>query len=270
MRHLALFLFLFSPVSVWAGPPTLFGDFTQGGLVFGRTAPNIKIEFDGRKVRVDEDGGFIFGFGRDFPTKANLFWTPANGQKRVVILHIRARTYKTQRIDGLPPKMVTPPSFSTERIRRENQKIAKIRLLDSPVPWYASGFILPVEGFISGIYGSQRILNGKPRRPHYGLDIANKPGTPVVASTDGRVALADGDLYYTGGTIMLDHGHGLTSVYSHLETLSVSVGQFVRQGEQIGSLGSTGRATGPHLDWRLNWFNQRLDPSLLLGPIPKQ
>ena len=269
MRHLALLLFLFSPAYVWAGAPTLIGNFTQGGLVFGRTTPNIKIEFKGRNVRVDERGRFIFGFGRDFPARANLFWTPTNQKKRALALRIKTRTYKIQRINGLPPKMVTPPPFSMERIRRENQSIAKVRLLDSPVPWYASGFTLPVEGVISGIYGSQRILNGKPRRPHYGLDIANKVGTPILASTDGQVALAEDNLYYTGGTIMLDHGHGLTSVYSHLETLNVSVGQFVRQGEQIGSIGSTGRATGPHLDWRLNWFNQRLDPSLLLGPIPK-
>jgi len=269
LRHLTLFLFLLSPSSVWAEAPILLGNFTQGGLVFGRTAPDTRIEFDGRLVRVNEKGDFIFGFGRDFPARAILFWTPANGEKRTVVLRIKGRTYKTQRIEGLPSNMVTPPSFSIERIQRENKGIAKVRLLDSPIPWYISGFILPVDGFISGIYGSQRILNGKPRRPHYGLDIANKAGTPIVASTDGQVALAEDDLYYTGGTIMLDHGHGLTSVYSHLKTLSVSVGQFVRQGEQIGNLGSTGRATGPHLDWRLNWFNQRLDPSLLLGPIPK-
>ena len=220
-------------------------------------------------VRVNERGDFIFGFGRDFPAKANLFWIPANAEKRAVVLHIKARNYKTQRIDGLPPKMVTPPSLSMGRIQRENQDIARVRLIDSSASWYISGFILPVEGLISGVYGSQRILNGKPRRPHYGLDIVNKIGTSIIASTDGRVALAEDDLYYTGGTIMLDHGHGLTSVYSHLKALIVSVGQFVRQGEQIGSLGGTGRATGPHLDWRLNWFNQRLDPSLLLGPIPK-
>jgi murein DD-endopeptidase MepM/ murein hydrolase activator NlpD len=113
-------------------------------------------------------------------------------------------------------------------------------------------------------------LNGKPRRPHFGLDIAAKPGSPVHASTDGMVALAESNLYYTGGTVMLDHGHGLTSVYSHLRSITVKPGQFVRQGEQIGTLGATGRATGPHLDWRLNWFKQRLDPALLVGPMPKQ
>ena len=270
MRCLAAFcLLLLAPFTTWAGPPALSGDFTQGGLVFGRTGPDTRIEFDGRAVRVNRSGDFIFGFGRDFPARANLYWTPANGERQALDLSIKARTYKTQRIDGLPPKMVTPPPFVVERIQRENQSIAAVRQLDSPEPWYVSGFVLPAVGVVSGVYGSQRILNGKPRRPHYGLDIANQTGTPIVASTDGHVALAEDDLYYTGGTVMLDHGHGLTSVYSHLQSVSVTVGQFVRQGERIGTLGGTGRATGPHLDWRLNWFNQRLDPGLLLGLMPK-
>ncbi|MDP7546581.1 MAG: M23 family metallopeptidase, partial [Alphaproteobacteria bacterium] len=140
---------------------------------------------------------------------------------------------------------------------------------DSPTPWHESGFLWPLRGRISGVYGSQRILNGQPRRPHFGLDIAAKRGSPVHASTDGMVALAESDLYYTGGTVMLDHGHGLTSVYSHMQSVTVKAGQLVRQGEQIGTLGTTGRATGPHLDWRLNWFKQRLDPALLVGPMPK-
>jgi murein DD-endopeptidase MepM/ murein hydrolase activator NlpD len=185
-------------------------------------------------------------------------------------LEIKKRDYKTQRINGLPPKMVTPPKAVLDRIRRENRGIAAVRRLDSPAAWYASGFIWPARGIVSGVYGSQRILNGKPRRPHYGLDIANKTGTPVLASTDGTVALAETDLYYTGGTVMLDHGQGLTSVYSHLHSVAVRLGRFVRQGEQIGTLGGSGRATGPHLDWRLNWFKQRLDPALLLGPMPRR
>ena len=268
LNYLALCLFLLWPASVWAEAPTLLGNFTQGGLVFGRTEPGTRIKFNGRIVRVTESGNFIFGFGRDHPVRAKLIWIPANGKEHALDLIIKSRAYKTQRIDGLPPKMVTPSPLVMERIQRENQGISKVRLVDNPEPWYISGFILPAEGIITGIYGSQRILNGKPRRPHYGLDIANKVGTPIIASTDGRVALAENDLYYTGSTIMLDHGHGLTSVYSHLLSINVSVGQIVHQGEKIGTLGDTGRATGPHLDWRLNWFNQRLDPSLLLGPVP--
>jgi hypothetical protein len=250
--------------------PKLAGAFVQGGLIHGTTRPGTKIKFLGRDVRVDARGRFIFGFGRDFPATALLYWRYGDGQRQSMTLEIKKRDYKTQRINGLPPKMVTPPKAVLDRIRRENRGIAAVRRLDSPAAWYASGFIWPARGIVSGVYGSQRILNGKPRRPHYGLDIANKTGTPVLASTDGTVALAETDLYYTGGTVMLDHGQGLTSVYSHLHSVAVRVGRFVRQGEQIGTLGGSGRATGPHLDWRLNWFKQRLDPALLLGPMPRR
>ena len=263
-------LLLFLPGAVLAGAPELRGDFVQGGMIYGTATTGTQIEFDGRLVRVDDTGRFIIGFGRDFPGTAQLFWTPANGQRRSLDLAIKARRYKTQRIDGLPRKMVTPPGDVLNRIRRENRGIAAVRRLDNANAWFESGFIWPAQGVISGVYGSQRILNGKPRRPHYGLDIANKTGTPIVASTDGVVALAEANLYYTGGTVMLDHGHGLTSVYSHLHSVTVKIGQFVRQGSRIGTIGRTGRATGPHLDWRLNWFKQRLDPALLLGPMPKQ
>jgi len=269
MRAWLFLLLAFWPLAAFAEAPILTGDFVQGGLVHGNVAPGTKVEFDGRSVRIGADGSFIIGFGRDFPASAPLYWQVANGKRQSRNLTIKARDYKIQRIDGLPKKYVTPPKVVLQRIRRENKGIAAVRRLDSPAPWFESGFKWPLKGRISGVYGSQRVLNGKPRRPHYGLDIAAKTGTPIHASTDGKVALAEKDLYYTGGTVMLDHGHGLTSVYSHLHSVTVKTGQFVRQGEQIGTLGKTGRATGPHLDWRLNWFKQRLDPRLLLGPMPK-
>ncbi|MDA1101154.1 MAG: M23 family metallopeptidase [Proteobacteria bacterium] len=265
---LVLCLFIWPCVAL-AEAPVLRGHFVQGGLAYGRTAPGTKMEFNGRAVRVGATGSFIIGFGRDFPGIALLSWSGTDGIKHSIKLTIKARQYEIQRIDGVPKKMVTPPADVLVRIRRENGAIAAVRRQDSPEPWLESGFLWPVRGRISGVYGSQRILNGKPRRPHFGLDIAAKPGSPVHASTDGMVALAERDLYYTGGTVMLDHGHGLTSVYSHMQTVTVRPGQFVRQGEQIGTLGATGRATGPHLDWRLNWFDQRLDPALLVGPMPE-
>ena len=270
MRLWLIVLLAIWPLSAHAEAPLLSGDFVQGGLVHGHVSPGTEVEFDGRSVRVGADGSFIIGFGRDFPGLAPLYWREPNGERRSRNLKIKARKYKIQRIDGLPKKFVTPPKAVLARIRRENKGIAAVRRLDSVAPWFESGFKWPLKGRISGVYGSQRILNGEPRRPHYGLDIAAKTGTPVHASTDGKVALAEDDLYYTGGTVMLDHGHGLTSVYSHLHSVTVKAGQFVRQGKQIGTLGKTGRATGPHLDWRLNWFKQRLDPGLLLGPMPKQ
>lgn len=245
----------------------LEGRFVQGGLVRGATAPNATVRLDGQPVRVASDGSFIIGFGRDHGPTAELRLVHPDGREEVRSLQIEQRVYDVQRIDGLPPAMVTPDEAALERIRREAKQIAAVRELDTPEPWFLSGFVWPAHGTVSGVFGSQRILNGEPRQPHYGIDIAAPPGTPVVASTDGRVALAEPDLYYTGGTVMLDHGHGLTSVYSHLASVEVKPGQMVRQGDRIGTVGSSGRATGPHLDWRLNWFGERLDPALLVGPM---
>ena len=161
--------------------------------------------------------------------------------------------------------MVTPPKSFYDRINRENKSIKLIRNLNSDINYVFQKFIWPNKGIISGVFGSQRILNGKPRRPHYGVDIAAKNGSPVLSPTDSIVRMAENDLYFTGGTIMLDHGHGVISVYSHLSKIKVNVGDKVLKGQKIAEVGSTGRSTGPHLDWRINWFNQRLDPALLIN-----
>ncbi|MDP6344924.1 MAG: M23 family metallopeptidase [Alphaproteobacteria bacterium] len=269
MRWLVVALALSAAWPLSAAELLLRGDFVQGGLVQGETAPGSRVELDGRALRVGPDGRFIFGFGRDFAERAVLVVRLPDGGRQTRTLEIRPRTYRIQRIDGLPPKMVTPPAAVLARIRRENRAIAEVRRRDSERPWFDSGFVWPAKGTITGVFGSQRVLNGKPRRPHYGLDIAAPVGSPVRAPADGVVAMAEADLYYTGGTVMLDHGHGLTSVYSHLHEVLVETGRRVRQGELIGSLGGTGRATGPHLDWRVNWFSQRLDPALLVGPMPE-
>ena len=123
---------------------------------------------------------------------------------------------------------------------------------------------MPVEGIISGVYGSQRILNGKPRWPHYGIDIAADKGTKIKSSATGIVTMSENDLYYTGGTIIMDHGHGVSTIYSHLEEVMVNVGDQINQGDIIGTVGSTGRSTGPHLDFRINWFQTRHDPLSVL------
>ena len=244
------------------------GNFTQGGLVYGQAAPGVEVTFEGRKVRVSETGRFILGFGRDAPPNAVLetFWPEGRVEMRHLV--IAKREYEIQLIDGLPPKMVTPPEEVLARIRKENARIARARAVDLAEPLFGSGFAWPVIGPISGVFGSQRVLNGEPRRPHYGVDIAAPAGTPVKAPADGVVAIAHSDMYYTGGTVLLDHGHGLTSVYSHLEEVSVREGQRVAQGDVIGAVGATGRATGAHLDWRVNWFDRRLDPALLVPPMP--
>jgi murein DD-endopeptidase MepM/ murein hydrolase activator NlpD len=193
----------------------------------------------------------------------------ADGRLEQRRLAIQQRRYQVQRIDGLPAKMVTPPAAVIERIMRENKWIKAARQIDSPEPLFLSGWQWPAIGRISGVYGSQRILNGKPRQPHYGIDIAAPKGTSVVAPADAVVRLAESDLYYTGGTLILDHGHGLSSAFLHLATVDVRVGESVRRGQKIGTVGSTGRSTGPHLDWRINWFDRRIDPAPLVPPMPE-
>ncbi|MEH6494445.1 MAG: M23 family metallopeptidase, partial [Pseudomonas marincola] len=228
------------------------------------------VALDGRQVRVSKDGRFVIGFGRDHQVNALLTVKTPSGIQISHPMQVKTRQYKTEKINGLSPSKVTPSEKFLKRIRKENGKIAQIRTLDTDENWYQSGWKWPAIGRISGVFGSQRVLNGIPKRPHYGLDVAAPVGTPVVASTNGTIQMAEKDLYYTGGTVMIDHGYGLVSVYSHLSKVSVEVGAFVKQGAKIGEIGATGRASGPHLDWRLNWFKERLDPQLLLGPMPKK
>ena len=241
----------------------LEGNFIQGGLVKGKIDSNISVRFKERLLRKTSKGFFVIGFGRDHPKIANL--SKKINQKWISkTLNIKKRIYKTQIINGLEKKMVTPPKSFYDRIIRENKAIKNIRNLDSDIDFIFEEFNWPAKGIISGVFGSQRILNGKPKRPHYGIDIAAKKGTSVLAPIESIVRMAEKDLYYTGGTIMLDHGHGVTSVYSHLSLINVNVGDKVKKGQKIGEIGSTGRSTGPHLDWRINWFLQRLDPALLV------
>ena len=263
-------LFIYLPVAQAGQGLNLKGSHVQGGLVSGHVAPGSKVRFLKRDVRVGPDGLFVIGFGRDFAGQAKISVTTPAGEKIEHAIAIKKREYNIQRIDGLPRKMVSPGKKALKRIRRENGWIGKVRARDRETPWFAEGFIWPAIGPISGVYGSQRVLNGKPRRPHFGVDVAMPVGTPVVAPAPGIIALAEKDLYYTGGTIMIDHGHGVTSVLMHLSQVQAKVGQLVKAGDRVGAIGATGRATGPHLDWRINWFSQRLDPQLLVPPLPAQ
>ncbi|USG62147.1 M23 family metallopeptidase [Sneathiella marina] len=260
---------LIFPALAWSSPMELEGNFKQGGLIFGKTDPKANVIFEGKPVRVAKSGRFVFGFGRDFKDTATLIVELPTGEMERRVLRIEKRNYPTERLTGLPPSKVTPSEKFLKRIRKENGEIARLRAIDTEEEWYLSGWQWPAVGRVSGVYGSQRILNDIPKRPHFGLDVAAPVGTPILASTDGMVAMVEEDLFYTGGTVMIDHGHGLVSVYSHLSKLDVAPGEFVTQGTKIGEMGKTGRATGPHLDWRLNWFKERLDPELLLGPMPK-
>ncbi len=240
------------------------GKFIQGHYIVGVTDPSSKIIIDKKNVKVSENGYFVFGIDRD--RKFDLTITKINnGKKEKIIKKVLKRKYNIQRIDGLEESKVTPPESVYKRIKKENNKIGEARAINSDLTFFKNQFIMPVEGIISGVYGSQRILNGKPRWPHYGIDIAAKKGTMIKSSGSGVVTMAEDDLYYTGGTIIMDHGHGISTIYSHLETVLVSVGDKINKGDLIGTVGSTGRSTGPHLDFRVNWFQTRLDPMSILN-----
>jgi murein DD-endopeptidase MepM/ murein hydrolase activator NlpD len=245
------------------------GSFEQGGLVRGTTIPGATLTLDGHPILVSPDGDFLFGFGRDAPEAAMLVvhWPDGSSEERP--LTIAKRTYDIRKVDGLPQQTVTPDPKQLERIRREADDIRALRAVPSTDNDAFGKLIWPAVGPISGVYGSQSILNGEPRAPHMGVDVAAPPGTPVVAALGGTVRLAT-ELFLTGNTIMIDHGYGLTTSYAHLSRMDVTAGQAVRQGEQIGAIGATGRVTGPHLHWGMEWFGLRLDPQLAVGPMPVQ
>lgn len=252
-----------------AGEPklTLTGEMMQGAVIFGRTDPGSTVALDGAKVRVSPGGLFVLGFDRDAADRARLTVTAPDGGLVTRDLRVAPREYAIERVDGLPPAQVSPPAEVVARIREDSRQVRQARARDDDRIDFAGGFRWPATGRISGVYGSQRVLNGQPRRPHYGVDVAAPEGTPVVAPAPGLVTLAHDDMYYSGGTLIIDHGHHLSSTFLHLSKILVTPGQSVQQGELVGRVGATGRATGPHLDWRMNWKNTRVDPQLLVPPM---
>ena len=249
---------------------TLAGNAIQGGMLRGHTLPSGTVTFADIAVPVLPDGAFLLGLGRDMPRSNEL--TITTDETCVQQVAVAAREYRLQEITGVPQQTVTPSEEHLERIRAERAKVrtAKAQRLafDDGFRAVRDGFAWPVTGRISGVYGSQRIYNGTPGTPHYGVDVARPTGTPVTAPAAGRVTLAEPDLFYSGGTVILDHGYGLSSSFLHLSEVCVSVGGQLAPGDLIGAIGATGRATGPHLDWRMSWFNQRIDPQLLVPPMP--
>jgi murein DD-endopeptidase MepM/ murein hydrolase activator NlpD len=270
VRHLkviasaALLTLLAAGAASAADKVSLSGDISEGGLVIGQTEPGAKVVFNGRPLRLTPDGMFVFGFNRDAKKTASLDVTFPDGMTDHRVLDVARTKYKIQRINGLPEKMVSPNPKQLARIRRENGQIIKAREADINGSWFAEKFIWPAKGRISGVFGSQRILNGKPRAPHTGLDIAVPTGTVLRAPAGGVVSLAQPGFYLTGGTLMIDHGHGVSSVFIHLSKIEVKVGDVVKQGQQIALTGATGRVTGPHVHWGVYWFDNRLDPRRLL------
>ncbi len=246
----------------------LNGQFTQGGLIYGKAEPDLLIFFHDRQVKQTEEGQFIFGLGRDASSDQRLTVITKNGEKEIHPVEIQPRQYQIERINGISKKMMRPNTKNLTRIKNEAELVSEARKQGRQLDHFREQFIWPVTGRISGVYGSQRFFNGEPRRPHFGIDIAAPKGTGIVAPAGGIVSLAHPGMFFSGATLIIDHGYGLSSSFLHLEKILVKSGDQVVQGQLIATVGATGRVTGPHLDWRVNWFEQRLDPALMVPEMP--
>jgi murein DD-endopeptidase MepM/ murein hydrolase activator NlpD len=264
----ALFALLFLSGAAHAAEPAFQGPFTQGGLVQGRAAPGSTVTMDGERVPVTADGLFLLGFGRDAPPRIELTVIEKTGTAWHRTIPIKQRRYDVQRINGLPEQTVTPDPEGVKRIAADREQIVAVRNQETLTPFFLSGFQWPAIGPISGVFGSQRILNSQARAPHNGVDVAAPVGTPIVAAADGVVVLAEPDMILTGKTVLIDHGLGLTTNYLHMSELDVKPGERVAKGQMIGRIGATGRVSGPHLHWGATLHQTAIDPALLVGPMP--
>lgn len=269
MRNFFSYLLLLAWSSSVVGLETS-DQWQQGAVIRGTVKPDVKVEFLDRQVRVSEEGKFVIGLGRDFPEEAVVTTFAPDGERKVHRFAVKQREYDIQKVTGVPQRTVTPDPEQVERSRREAAMANNARKVDLPLTHFADTFQWPLTGRISGVYGSQRFYNGVPNTPHYGVDIAAPTGTQVVAPAAGIVTLVHPDMFFSGGTLIIDHGHGLSSTFIHLSKILVAEGDKIQIGQPIALVGATGRATGPHLDWRMNWFDQRVDPALLVGPMPRK
>ena len=236
----------------------LKGDMRQGALIRGIAEPGARVTFNGETIRVSSDGQFTFGFDRDAAASATLAVVWVDGTTETRDLTVATYDWDVQRIDGLPPSKVSPRTpEQLAKIRKDAALKWEARNRDTDETWFADDFIWPLAGIITGQFGNQRVLNGEPKRPHYGVDIAAPTGTPILAPADGIVSLAEDNLYFEGGTVFIDHGHGVIDIFLHMSEVLVEPGQSVKQGDVIGKVGATGRATGPHLCWRMFWRQTR-------------
>ena len=242
----------------------------QGGMVRGTAEPGSRLSFLGRDVALDEQGRFVVGLGRDAKSTVLLEQTLPSGEVISHSFKVEQRTYREQRIEGVPNRTVQVPESALTRIRQEVQLTKQARKVNSTRDDFFQEFLWPTKGIITGVYGSRRFYNGEARRPHYGIDIAAPQGSPVYSPVAGKVTLVHNDMYFSGGTLIVDHGRGISSTFIHLYKILVEEGEEVEQGQVIAEIGASGRATGPHLDWRMNWFEQRLDPQLLMTALPEK
>ncbi|MBN6152670.1 peptidoglycan DD-metalloendopeptidase family protein [Xanthomonas sp. AmX2] len=237
---------------------------SQGALVIGKVPPGSRVQYAGRSLRVSDYGSVVFGIGRDERGPLQVAVQLPDGGSRTASIAVTPRDWPTERVNGVPPKTVNPPPAIAERIKREQAQVTAARDRDDARTDFAAPFAWPVQGRISGRFGNARVYNGQPGAGHSGMDIAVPTGTPVKAPAAGVVTFAAPDLYLTGGTVLLDHGYGVSSNFLHLSRIDVKVGERIAQGQVIGAVGATGRATGPHLHWGMNWFDVRIDPLLVL------
>lgn len=251
-----------------AEPLQFQGEWRQGSVIRGQVPAGARVWYRGVELKLSTEGRFVFGLDRDEGPEVWFKLQLPGEEPRSEPRAVARRDYPIQRIDGLPEDKVAPPKWALPRIAADARQLKAARENNSDQSGFAQDFIWPVQGRISGVFGSQRILNGTPKSPHGGVDVAVPEGTPIVAPAAGIVSLAVQDMYYTGGTVVIDHGHGLTSVLIHLSKLLVQPGQVVRQGETVALSGMTGRATGPHLHWSMSWLGARVDPQPLAGPMP--
>ena len=265
MKFKLLLVFISILYSNFAYSKILPSSILQGGLVVGQLETGDTLKLNGNSIKLSNDKYFVFAIDRDEIGPMNI--TVLENDKIISINQIKVikRDYEIQRINGLPKKMVTPDEEVIKRIIADNKIIVKAKELDLDNTFFKKNFLMPTDGIISGVFGSQRILNDVPKSPHKGLDIAAPEGQTILSTNDGIVTLAEDNLYYTGGTIIIDHGHGVKSIYAHMSSVDVVAQQKVSKGEMIGKVGSTGRSTGPHLHWGVMWFNQYVDPQLLVN-----
>ena len=269
-RVLIIFSYLILIANISASDdPKFVGTFQQGGLVLGQLAEGETVSYKGKSLKINNKNQFLLGFGRNEPSEVEITVHDQLGERNI-ILNIAARDYANQKIEGVPQKTVNPSKEHLNRIQQDAASVRKARRLISNQDDFTAGFIEPSSGPITGVYGSQRFYNGVPKSPHYGIDYAAPIGTPVIAPAGGIITLVHNDMFYSGGTLILDHGHGLSSTFLHLSQILVTQGQRVTPGMVIAKIGASGRATGPHLDWRMNWLDQRIDPQLVLQTLPVQ
>jgi len=247
---------------------TLGGKIEQGGLVIGAVPPGSTVIFADRSVPVAADGSFLLGLDRDAPARAEIAVTAPSGERETRALTIAPRNWKIDRVNGVPQNLVTPDPETAARIAEDSKLLRAARAKLEMESFYRGGFARPATGRISGVFGSQRVLNGVPGSFHAGLDIAAPTGTPVKAAADGVVTLAHPDMVLSGQTVLINHGYGLQTSYIHMSRIDVADGQRVKRGEVIGAIGATGRVTGPHLHFSAMWFDTRLDPETLLALMP--